>query len=566
MSSKLLINYFFATLLVLCGVSSLSFSQYEANPDGGNGLSVSPIRTIDLEVSEGDLNSKNLKAGTDIQINNAVPVYDLSLTQIISPKLPIEEGKQDITVQLFNNSNYEVNGFEIICYINKQGPVSYLGSVLAKETVPITIGSFNFEKDTNYHISFSVKMPNDIVDEDPSNNEIAFTYLAENYDFYNTDSTVEICNGENANFLPPSTSLYQPDFDGCYEYSVSLIEGYWTIDGQQVSSDDELLVISEVNVIVQYHATLVIYAEASSIIDENSNCGPPTLIQEEIIYTYGLVINDCDDSQDFPNCKEHTGKIFYDYCNDELDIFIETDGGLILDPFSVNTIDFNYFDGQAISFDYEKTTLVDPCSIADISVNITCIEEINAPLSNSDLKFFATYPWLLNIIDPYDCAGTVINIYKMDTYCFLFVEQNGESKLYLDDGSLYCTEASNFSCLNAYGLGAPDRIWSCGTDDYGVGSGGEVVENINENRLSTDLNQEWQIYPNPSSGNFTIQLDESMEDLNKISVYNTQGKVVEEILGSANNDYNLAHLDDGMYFLALQYGFKTTVKKFIIRR
>ena len=565
MSSKLLINYFIATLSVLCGFSSLTFSQYETNSNGQNGMSVYPLGALDLEISEGDLISKNLKEGTIS--TSIVPVYDLSLTQIVSPKLPIEEGKQDITIQLYNNSNYEVDGFEIVCYINGQNPISYFGSISAKESLPINIGSFEFEGNANYQVSFSVRMPDEIVDDNPANNEIAFTYLAENYDYYNTDRTVEVCNGENPTFTPPSTSLYEPPFDDCHEYSVALTDIYWTINDQKVSSDEELFIISEVNIIVQFHATLVTYVDASSMA-ENSECGLPTIITPQpITYTYGLIVNDCNNiPQDFPNCKEHAGKIFYDYCNDELDIFIKADGGLVLDPIYVNTIDFNYFDGQSISFDYETTAISDPCSVADQAVIITCIEEVDEPLSPSDLKFFETYPWLYNVVDPYDCAGTVIRIYKMDTYYFLFVEQNGESKLYLDDGSLYCKEASNFSCLTAYGLGEPDRVWYCGEDDYGVNPDGEVVENIEDSRLPIEIAPRMEVFPNPSAGIFTLQLDGGMEDISMISVYNTQGQVVTEILGNANNQYNLAHLNDGIYFLALQYGFKTTVKKLVIRK
>ncbi len=75
---------------------------------------------------------------------------------------------------------------------------------------------------------------------------------------------------------------------------------------------------------------------------------------------------------------------------------------------------------------------------------------------------FTDYPWLSNIIDETNCEGSIINIYDQGTYVFVYIQTNEGGSLYLDDGTLYCTDSPGFSCTTAYGLSSPTTTWECG--------------------------------------------------------------------------------------------------------
>lgn len=76
-----------------------------------------------------------------------------------------------------------------------------------------------------------------------------------------------------------------------------------------------------------------------------------------------------------PYCEAYSGKIFLENCdNGEGYFFIETDNGLIFDPYFSEGLEFDYFDGQLVEFDYVKADFPSPCSNA-IAINLTCIRE-----------------------------------------------------------------------------------------------------------------------------------------------------------------------------------------------
>ncbi len=76
------------------------------------------------------------------------------------------------------------------------------------------------------------------------------------------------------------------------------------------------------------------------------------------------------------DCANHSGIIFYETCDDGTDyFFIQLADGTILDPYYDAGIDFADYDGQPVNFDYVPTGFESGCSIADLEVTITCIEQ-----------------------------------------------------------------------------------------------------------------------------------------------------------------------------------------------
>ncbi len=82
------------------------------------------------------------------------------------------------------------------------------------------------------------------------------------------------------------------------------------------------------------------------------------------------------------DCEQaNIGVIFFQNCdNGQEFFFIETEDGEILDPYFDDGIDFSYYSGQLVMFDYEIPTFDSPCSFST-AITITCIEEIVIPVT-----------------------------------------------------------------------------------------------------------------------------------------------------------------------------------------
>lgn len=73
-----------------------------------------------------------------------------------------------------------------------------------------------------------------------------------------------------------------------------------------------------------------------------------------------------------------------------------------------------------------------------------------------------------------------------------------------------------------------------------------------------------QIYPNPSSGNVTIRL-RSDENLNELSILNTQGQMIRSIKTSNTKEVVLTDLTTGIYFIRLEDEKSVSTQKFVVK-
>jgi hypothetical protein len=94
-----------------------------------------------------------------------------------------------------------------------------------------------------------------------------------------------------------------------------------------------------------------------------------------------------------------------------------------------------------------------------------------------------------------------------------------------------------------------------------LGGSGVAVKNV------TNLLSDLQVYPNPTDGAFTINLNSANNELVKVSITNVVGAQVEEMTISTNKDYNIK-LDQpaGTYILTAttstgKYSTKVTINK-----
>ena len=83
--------------------------------------------------------------------------------------------------------------------------------------------------------------------------------------------------------------------------------------------------------------------------------------------------------------------------------------------------------------------------------------------------------------------------------------------------------------------------------------------------ISADNNSFFQIYPNPSSGNFTIQLNASLQDAT-IQIYNAMGSIVYQETSSLleTAPISIENLASGYYYIRIANKNHTAIQKIVI--
>jgi hypothetical protein len=96
----------------------------------------------------------------------------------------------------------------------------------------------------------------------------------------------------------------------------------------------------------------------------------------------------------------------------------------------------------------------------------------------------------------------------------------------------------------------------CGSTYVGFATG--IIESNLENNIS--------IYPNPTSGRFTLQANSYQLIVNsQIEIYNVLGECIyRQISTSANQQINLSASPDGIYFMKIKNEQGVITKKIIL--
>jgi len=90
------------------------------------------------------------------------------------------------------------------------------------------------------------------------------------------------------------------------------------------------------------------------------------------------------------------------------------------------------------------------------------------------------------------------------------------------------------------------------------------VVGIEDNVFSSQVN----IYPNPTSGEFTVKLGNEISGKTEISVINNLGQVLRNILWTSSNNLetvDVSNLTPGLYFVRIESGRNSVTKKLIIK-
>lgn len=95
------------------------------------------------------------------------PDNDAGVSGIENPNKPFSEGLQEIIIDLYNYGQNELLSVNIDWSVNgvNQPPYNWLGNLLTRDTVTVTIGNFIFEGDSTYDIKAYTSLPNGVVDQ-----------------------------------------------------------------------------------------------------------------------------------------------------------------------------------------------------------------------------------------------------------------------------------------------------------------------------------------------------------------------------------------------------------------
>ncbi len=105
------------------------------------------------------------------------------------------------------------------------------------------------------------------------------------------------------------------------------------------------------------------------------------------------------------------------------------------------------------------------------------------------------------------------------------------------------------------------NLTSIGGKDAFVQKMSQAIIGINENDFSNNIN----VYPNPSTGAFTVKFDGLLNGVWSIAVYDLMGQLISTQKADSNSEYIIFQINiKGLYFVCLQNGSNRVTQKVIV--
>ena len=214
------------------------------------------------------------------------------------------------------------------------------------------------------------------------------------------------------------------------------------------------------------------------------------------------------------------------------------------------------------------------CSNKEENIN-PCEMNPTDPACNSGdslAPIFEEYPWLLDLIDPLNCEGVLLNVFESGIFQFIhIVSPENEGQLYFQDGTFYCQDASNYDCVAAYRLTKIQTTWSCATGPFTNQPAISKVGNSMPKKATKSV-QSFNIFPNPSTGRIYIELGQNFKNREGLlTILDTRGLIIKTVLIDNQPLNNLISIDinefvDGLYWVQYQSGEQNEIKRVILNK
>ena len=272
-----------------------------------------------------------------------------------------------------------------------------------------------------------------------------------NTSFCDEVSEVEVCVGQTIEFIAlhegnsstdlgaydGSCSIYPPYLDATFKWRIASDD----IDIRQLSSgrSGPLYTVPNVPNGTIIEVDLDAVEAYCSEVDRVAWMDLVVKSAEEMIYAYEVCTDDLINGWNIPAAEDDDW----------------------LGPDEVDLQDVITWNNGCISFQYDSTCGCDPIQTLCIDI-LPCTIDTTTSTNNID-NLVPDFPWLEDLLDLDNCAGTTVSLYSYGVFSYLFIEHPGEQGiLYNSSGVRYCQDRVGFSCIANYNLSGPIETWTCG--------------------------------------------------------------------------------------------------------
>jgi len=91
---------------------------------------------------------------------------------------------------------------------------------------------------------------------------------------------------------------------------------------------------------------------------------------------------------------------------------------------------------------------------------------------------FADYSWLSSVVDPDNCEGTTIQVYRSAGFIYLNIITANSAILYNASGILYCSGTPTYNCQDFYTVDEEIEVYTCGSGNTDNGGGNDDGGNM----------------------------------------------------------------------------------------
>lgn len=165
--------------------------------------------------------------------------------------------------------------------------------------------------------------------------------------------------------------------------------------------------------------------------------------------------------------------------------------------------------------------------------------------------FVSKYNWAESTLSC-DQAST-ISEYSSSIFNFLYVEP--ARTLYFQDGTFYCQDSENRSCLELYNLTTLTNQWTC--DDSGF-----TEEPISDLYSITNNKTELEISPNPVVDLLTLT---TQKPIQTVEIYNSSSQLIQKIVEPITDHMTLdfTYFENGMYIVKIETAGNVLARRII---